>query len=206
MENLTERQKKALETREKLLAKSLELFGKYGFEHVSIEQITKACEVSKGTFYTHFPSKYDVILEKFKELDEFYRTVEKKIDSSLPASEKILKIYKEQMVYLTTVVGKDVMRTVYKAAMTNQVEQDHYLINPQRKIFQILNLYIEEGIRTGEFRQDLAATDMQAIVQRCMRANVYDWLIHDERFDLVAEMDRFTSVILSGLMKQNERS
>ena len=47
------------------------------------------------------------------------------------------------MLYLTNVVGKDLMRTVYTAAMTNQVEQDHYLISPQRKIFQILNAYME---------------------------------------------------------------
>ena len=71
METLTSRQKKALETREKLLKTSLDLFNKHGYEHVSVEQITKACNVSKGTFYTHFPSKYDVILEKFKELDNF---------------------------------------------------------------------------------------------------------------------------------------
>ena len=143
MENLTERQKKALETRSKLLHKSLELFGKYGFEHVTIEQITKACDVSKGTFYTHFPSKYDVILEKFKEFDTFYDTVEKEIDSTLSASEKILTIYNEQMLYIINIVGKDVLATVYTAAMTNQVEEDHYLISPQRKIFQILNNYID---------------------------------------------------------------
>lgn len=201
MKNLTERQKKALETREKLLAKSLELFGKYGFEHVSIEQITKACNVSKGTFYTHFPSKYDVILEKFKELDNFYMTVEKKIDSHLPASKKILKIYEEQMIYLTTVAGKDVMRTVYTAAITNHAGQDHYLISPQRKIFQILNQYVEEGIQTGEFRQDIEPEEMQAVIQRCMRANVYDWLIHNETFDLVKEMNYFTAVVLAGLQR-----
>lgn len=202
MKNLTERQKKALETRKKLLTKSLELFGKHGFEHVSIEQITKACNVSKGTFYTHFSSKYDVILEKFKELDHFYMTVEKKIDSRLPASKKILKIYEEQMVYLTTIVGKDVMRTVYTAAITNHAGQDHYLISPQRKIFQILNEYIVEGIRTKEFRQDIAPDEMQAVIQRCMRANVYDWLIHDKSFDLVKEMNRFTAVVLAGLQQQ----
>ncbi len=88
MNSLTTRQKKALETREKLLKTSLDLFNKHGFEHVSVEQITKACNVSKGTFYTHFPSKYDVILEKFKELDNFYSTVEKSIDGNMPASEK----------------------------------------------------------------------------------------------------------------------
>lgn len=201
MNPLTTRQKKALETRDKLLKQSLELFNKYGFEHVSVEQITKACQVSKGTFYTHFPSKYDVILEKFKELDSFYSTVEKKIDPALPASEKILMLYKEQMIYITKDVGKDLMRTVYTAAMTNQVEQEHYLISPQRKIFQILNAYIEEGVRLGEFRDDLELTHMQSIIQRCMRANVYDWLIHDEKFDLVSEMGYFTSVILNGMKK-----
>lgn len=199
MNQLTTRQKKALETRANLLKKSLDLFNKYGFEHVSVEQITKACNVSKGTFYTHFPSKYDVILEKFKELDDFYSTVEKNIDSTLPASEKILNIYKEQMLYLSNVVGKDLLRTVYTAAMTNQVEQDHYLISPERKIFQILNTYIEEGVRQGEFREDLELVQMQAIIQRCMRANVYDWLIHNEEFDLAAEMNTFTGVVLNGM-------
>lgn len=199
MEVLTNRQKRALETREKLLKTSLDLFNKYGYEHVSVEQITKACNVSKGTFYTHFPSKYDVILEKFKELDHFYSTVEKNIDGKLPASEKILLVYKEQMKYLTNVVGKDLLRTVYTAAMTNQVQQDHYLINPQRKIFQIMNTYIEEGIQQGEFRQDLAIPNIQTIIQRCMRANVYDWLIHSEDFDLASEMSQFTTIVLNGL-------
>ncbi|MFJ7731998.1 TetR/AcrR family transcriptional regulator [Lysinibacillus sp. NPDC097231] len=204
MNSLTNRQIKALETRDKLLKTSLELFNKHGFEHISVEQITKACNVSKGTFYTHFPSKYDVILEKFKELDSFYSTVEENIDRSLPASEKILLLYKEQMLYLTNVVGKDLMRTVYTAAMTNQVEQEHYLISPQRKIFQIMNTYIEEGIRQGEFRQDLQVSQMQAIIQRCMRANVYDWLIHNEDFNLATEMAQFTTIVLDGLKVHNK--
>lgn len=199
MNAMTSRQKKALETREKLLKVSLDLFNKHGFEHVSVEQITKACQVSKGTFYTHFPSKYDVILEKFKELDSFYGSVEKNIDRTLPPSEKILMLYQEQMKYLTHVVGKDLLRTVYTAAMTNQVEQDHYLINPQRLIFQMINAYIEEGIQLGEFRQDLEVGQIQTIIQRCMRANVYDWLIHNEDFDLSAEMAQFTAVVLDGL-------
>ncbi|MFJ7404624.1 MULTISPECIES: TetR/AcrR family transcriptional regulator [unclassified Lysinibacillus] len=199
MNSLTTRQKKALETREKLLKTSLELFNKHGYEHVSVEQITKACNVSKGTFYTHFPSKYDVILEKFEELDSFYSTVEKNIDQTLAASDKILALYKEQMLYLTNVVGKDLLRTVYSAAMTNQVEQNHYLISPQRKIFQIINTYIDEGVQQGEFVNDLQPIQMQQIIQRCMRANVYDWLIHNEEFDLVSEMAHFTAVVLNGM-------
>jgi len=91
------------------------------------------------------------------------------------------------------------LRTVYTAAMTSQVKQDHYLINRERKIFQIMNAYIEEGLLQGEFRHDLSATKIQAIIQRCMRANVYDWLIHSEDFDLAAEMNQFTAIVLNGI-------
>lgn len=103
------------------------------------------------------------------------------------------------MNYLTNDVGKDLLRTIYTVAMTNQVEPDHYLINPQRKIFQLINAYIEEGVQQEEFRQDLPTARIQAIIQRCMRANVYDWLIHNDDFDLATEMAQFTTVVLNGL-------
>ena len=32
-----------------------------------------------------------------------------------------------------------------------------------------------------------------------MRANVYDWLIHSEDFDLTSEMSQFTAIVLKGL-------
>lgn len=115
-------------------------------------------------------------------------------------------MFQEQMNYLTKIVGKDLLRTVYTAAMTNQVEQDHYLINPQRKIFQIMNTYIAEGIQQGEFRQDLSATTIQTLIQRCMRANVYDWLIHSEDFDLTSEMSQFTAIVLKGLKNDKLKS
>ena len=99
-QQLTERQKKALLTKENLYITALNLFTKHGFEHVSVEQITKACDVSKGTFYTHFPSKYDVILEKFKEMDNYYIEIEKSIPYHLNAVEKILFVFREQMIYL----------------------------------------------------------------------------------------------------------
>ena len=197
---LTERQKKALLTKEKLYITALDLFTKHGFEHVSVEQITKACNVSKGTFYTHFPSKYDVILEKFKEMDNYYIEIEKSIPNHLNAVGKILFVFREQMIYLQNHVGKDMLRTVYTAAMTKEVEKNHFLINPQRKIFQMLRQFVIEGINQHEFKPDVTLEVATKYVERCMRANVYDWLIHDESFDLVEEMVGFTGSMLDGLI------
>lgn len=195
----TDRKKKALETRQKLLDTALKLFAKRGFEHVSIAQITTTCGVSKGTFYTHFATKYDIVLEKFQEFDTHYVEAAKKIDASLSPPQKIIALYDEQMIYLTTVVGKDIMRTVYTAAMTNQVEHVHYLIHPQRTIFELIRRYLEEGVEQNIFRKDLSFEAIEKMIQRAMRANVYDWLIHAEDFDLIKEMHVFTTTLLDGI-------
>jgi len=197
----TERQKKALETRQKLLDTALKLFAKRGFEHVSISQITTTCGVSKGTFYTHFATKYDIVLEKFQEFDAHYIDAAKKIDATLNPADKILALYDEQMHYLVNVVGKDIMRTVYTAAMTNQVEHVHYLIHPQRTIFELIRTYLQQGIEQRIFREDIVFENIEKMVQRAMRANVYDWLIHADDFELQAEMHLFTKTLLDGMRK-----
>ena len=198
---LTERQKKAAITKKKLFNQSMLLFNKYGFDHVSIEQITKACNVSKGTFYTHFATKYDVILEKFKEMDNFYIEIEKKVPEQLKADEKVLFLYKEQMKYLSEVIGKDILRTVYSVALSEKVEKNHFLINPERKIFQLIRTFVDEGFEQNLFKETVTKHFAVSALERCMRANVYDWLIYDTSFDLPEEMINFTRNVLDGLKK-----
>ncbi|XOS92284.1 TetR/AcrR family transcriptional regulator [Brevibacillus laterosporus] len=36
---------------------ALKLFKEKGFENVTVEEITKACGIAKGTFYNYFPKK-----------------------------------------------------------------------------------------------------------------------------------------------------
>jgi len=55
--------------RERILKKSWELFKKNGYEETKIERITKEVGISKGSFYTYFKTKEDVlfaILEKIE--------------------------------------------------------------------------------------------------------------------------------------------
>ena len=55
--------------RERILKKSWELFKKNGYEEIKIERITKEVGISKGSFYTYFKTKEDVlfsILEKIE--------------------------------------------------------------------------------------------------------------------------------------------
>lgn len=55
------RERRALETRVRLFRCALELFSQRGFSNVTVEDITEAADVGKGTFFNYFPSKDHVL-------------------------------------------------------------------------------------------------------------------------------------------------
>ncbi len=54
---MTLRERKKVRTREALAEAALELFSRQGFEATTVDQIAKAAEVSRRTFFRYFPSK-----------------------------------------------------------------------------------------------------------------------------------------------------
>jgi AcrR family transcriptional regulator len=55
-------QKRSLETRTRILNTSLELFSTIGYEKTGVALICQKGEISKGSFYHHFPSKHSVFV------------------------------------------------------------------------------------------------------------------------------------------------
>src|SRR6202163_2037424 len=61
------RQRRASEIRERLFRAALDLFAQHSFADTTVEDITNAADVGKGTFFNYFPSK-DHILLAFAEM------------------------------------------------------------------------------------------------------------------------------------------
>ena len=64
---MTKRQEIAQETRRRIYTTACSLIEKNGFANVSVEDITRACGVAKGTFYVYFKRKEEIIFECCKE-------------------------------------------------------------------------------------------------------------------------------------------
>src|SRR6266852_7481110 len=60
--NLSRRQRHSAEIRERLFRAALELFAQKGFVETTVEDITEAADVGKGTFFNYFPSKEHILL------------------------------------------------------------------------------------------------------------------------------------------------
>ncbi|MFJ3830817.1 TetR/AcrR family transcriptional regulator [Streptomyces sp. NPDC090046] len=87
MENTTGlRENKKLRTRRQLAATALELFLERGFDAVSVAEVAAAAEVSKPTLFRYFPSKEDLLLDRFADhQDEAARIVRDRPAGRTPA-------------------------------------------------------------------------------------------------------------------------
>ena len=59
--NMGRRQRRAAETRLRLFRSALLLFAERGFPNVTVEDITEAADVGKGTFFNYFETKDHVL-------------------------------------------------------------------------------------------------------------------------------------------------
>src|SRR6202140_2368160 len=75
------RQRRSADIRERLFRAALDLFAQKGFAETTVEDITEAADVGKGTFFNYFPSK-DHILLAFGEMQ--LRKLEATIEMAPP--------------------------------------------------------------------------------------------------------------------------
>jgi AcrR family transcriptional regulator len=87
-EALTGRDLQREETRRRLRDAALAVFRRDGFASTRIDDIARKVGVSRGTFYFHFPTKEDVLLELLREAEaSVARAVE-----TLPSSAPVKKV------------------------------------------------------------------------------------------------------------------
>ena len=60
---MNKRQISALEKKHRLITAGLDLLKSKGFDAINVEDITQKAGVAKGTFYTYFKRKEDIVLE-----------------------------------------------------------------------------------------------------------------------------------------------
>ncbi|WP_379969507.1 TetR/AcrR family transcriptional regulator [Ectobacillus sp. sgz5001026] len=203
MTKLTPRQIKALETKKKILDTSLHLFTLRGYNQVTVDEIVKESGTSKGAFYNHFQSKYEIFLEKFKEIDDFYVSFQQTISLDLNSTEKILTFINAQMTFIQNQLGKEVMKVIYINVLNPNPH--NYLLDENRHMYNILKDFVTEGRNKQELRSDLSMESMIKILTRSMRGCIYDWCMSGAGFDLVKESRTFFMVVLQGF-QQNTQS
>src|SRR5438105_13340150 len=84
------RTRRGLELRDRLFHSALTLFTKKGYAETTVEDITEAADVGKGTFFNYFPSKEHILLGFAEmQLAKLELIVREILNSSLPMRESL---------------------------------------------------------------------------------------------------------------------
>ena len=113
-----------IQKRKKIIDKAWELFIKNGYEETKVEDITRELGISKGSFYTYFATKEELlyeVLEKIKK--EIIENLENINVNQMP--EKVLEDYvKAKMNHAVKILNNMKLKAVEK-----------HLIDPKLRIF-----------------------------------------------------------------------
>ncbi|WP_430884374.1 TetR/AcrR family transcriptional regulator [Fusibacter sp. JL216-2] len=198
-ENLTFRQRQSLETKERIQATSIKLFQKYGYHNVSIAQITNEADVSKGSFYTHFDTKSDVLNEHYMDDDNHYLNYKKTIDTLPTTPEKLMAFTKYVYTWIGEEVGWELMGVIYGYMLDSNSDNSGFL-DPDRPFYRILMDIVEEGQKLEDIRSDRSPFELVQIIVSNYRGVFYDWCISQGGFDLLSRGELSMSVLLDGIL------
>lgn len=193
--SLTNRQKQAIETRNKIFNVTINLFNKMDFNEVTIRKICKESNVSVGTFYLYFKSKQEILYEIYKKADEIFEKTDIISMEDLNSFEKIIKLVKIQMdTFKIFQFNTDLVKELY----IYQLHSDNnYFFSEERAFFIKLNLVVEEGQNNKEIRNDMLSKNITWRILRFMRGMIFDWLIHDGNYNYLETIINELSLYLN---------
>ncbi|TCK22105.1 TetR/AcrR family transcriptional regulator [Pseudonocardia endophytica] len=182
--------------RDKIVAASVELFDKHGYEATSVQQVVEGAGVTKGSFYHHFGSKEDVLLvvhDTF--IDHQLDVLDSITTGDRPVRDALAELIEEIVVGVET----------YQAHQRIFYEQHRFLtderfeaVKSKRDEFErrVVRL-IERGVDRGEFRA-VSSPKILAFGLVGMSAWTYHW--YHEGSMTAREIGRFYArVVLDGI-------
>lgn len=143
--------------RAQILRAALRILAQQGVANFKMDDIAAAASVGKGTLYTYFPSKQDLISGTFAFLlEEFQAYVESRLDTQATPRTQLSQYIKYSFEFcIRNKERLDALFDFYAAGIPRKdgrpptVEMSTQYRQSRRWLAGI----IEQGIRTGEFRQ-----------------------------------------------------
>ena len=176
--NLGRRQRRAAETRLKLFRSALQLFAERGFSGVTVEDITEAADVGKGTFFNYFDSK-DHVLGVMAEiqLGKVAEALALAADSKLPIQSVLHRLF----LRAAEEPGRspDLARALISSFLASQGVRNLIASNMQAGRKMIAGI-VAAGQKRGEIDPHLKKEKVAIQVLQTFMGTVLFWSLHEK--------------------------
>ena len=197
---MNKRKLAAQTTKRKLISTALDLIKETGFDAINVEDITKKAGVAKGTFYTYFKRKEDIVLE-------ISRTPFSEIAQELQDM-KDLKIitklshYFHRFMECVESCGIHVCRQWTRDVLDpNNVPENK---DGQKWAYDVdmLKGILEDAVKAGELKEGPPVELLTHIIISELYGMMTCWCMSDGKFEPLEWTDKFCNVQLTAIFEQ----
>jgi len=172
------RERRRVETRERLYRCALELFGERGYLETTVEDITEAADVGKGTFFNYFTTKEHVLAAYG---GERIAAVERALQKARATSGSVLEVLGE---LATDSAGQShenpaVLRAIYAAHASCapvRAELQKRMRISRKMLAEIISL----AQKRREIRSDAAPLELARLIQTVVMGFTMAWALNPE--------------------------
>jgi AcrR family transcriptional regulator len=196
------RERRKAETYERLMRAALRLFAEQGLAATTVEQITEAADVGKGTFFNYFPTKEHVLMafgdSRIKKLQAAREEAREGTKPMWHVLRRLAHSLAEEASHspglLRSILVAPLSREPVREFMAGKLEEGRGVLE---EVFQI-------GQDRGELRADLSVAHMARGFQQSVFGALVLWSL-DPRGNLLAWLDVWLEMFLGGLDPREHR-
>lgn len=172
---ISRRERRGIETRERIFRAALRLFAERGFMATTIDAIAQEADIGKSTFFNYFDNKESILLQfREKQMGKVKAFVLKSMESDEPLTTLIYKfalIMTEEQQKSPSLFG-----SLMSAVFSNE-ETRKRLSEGLNRIREALSELIKIRQKAGDIRSDIPAHEIAYSLQRLIFGSMLLWSI-----------------------------
>lgn len=194
---MTNRQLAAAETRKRLVEAAKAIICDKGLTNTQIEEITDACGVSKGTFYTYFKRKEDIVFE----LSE--RVFNEILVNAKDCKGTIIQKLENYMINFSGYIEKSSVKLAQEW-IKNVVDPDitDIGINKLHKDLSAVIEILQSGIETGLLKDNTPVEQLADTINDLLYGQMLCWAMSGGAYSFEERTRNFCKIYLNILLKQ----
>jgi AcrR family transcriptional regulator len=197
------RERQSVERRERLFRAALDLFTRKGFAETTVEDITNAADLGKGTFFNYFPSKEHILLA-FAEMQ--LGKLRAAADEARTKNEPTRVFLRSLGARMTQepIRNPSIIRILLQAFLSNSPVRES-VMDLQARVIAIHTEIIRLGQERGEIRDDLPPEVLAHVFRQTIFGTLLIWSLYGDGTLLTRIEDAF-EVLWTGLAPRPESS
>lgn len=198
---MTMRQMNAQLTKEKIYTAAIELIKCNGYANVYIQDITEAAGVAKGSFYTHFNSKEEILKYTFTHSDHIYQ----RVYDSLPVDGDfytLLTLFTERAYIELENRGKELIKAIVSNYLAEELQGMY--TDESRNLYKYLTMILKKGLDSGDLDSSVSIDIYVHIIITAFCGVETFWCLKDDDTQLSATATRMIKTLALGMIARNK--